>query len=77
MGVGHGIYVPGDGNKIAYNEVKNASSYGIYVGGHSNMIDGNRVLTSLDYALYIGSTTGTTVTERNLLKVWITWRASQ
>ena len=68
MGVGHGIYVPGDGNKIAYNEVKNASSYGIYVGGHSNMIDGNRVITSLDYALYIGSTTGTTVTERNLLK---------
>ena len=68
MGRGHGIYVPGSNNRIVYNDIGNATSNGIYSGGSGNLIDGNLVTSALSEALYIGSTTGTTVTERNLLK---------
>ena len=67
-GQGHGIYVPNSNNKIVYNEIKNATSNGIYSGGSYNLIDGNLVTSALSEALYIGSTTGTTVTERNIFK---------
>jgi parallel beta-helix repeat protein len=68
MGRGHGIYVPGSNNRIVYNDIGNATSNGIYSGGSGNLIDGNLVTSALSEALYVGSTTGTTVTERNLLK---------
>jgi parallel beta-helix repeat protein len=68
MGRGDGLHVNGDNNKIVYNDIDNATTYGIYSGGSGNLIDGNKVIESSGMALYIGSTSGTTVTERNLLK---------
>ncbi len=68
MGSGDGITIGGNSNIIAYNNVKNASSFGIYVGGSENLIDGNIVLNSSQEALYLTTISGTTVTERNVLK---------